>query len=475
VRGDARSGGTRFVARFLEKLDRLVPLLFTGPDGRPLRLTDYQLRFARAALSRVPGKYLFVACTRCGKTTVTAVVAVLFAMLYPREEVVVVAPTFKQTQILFGRMREMIVSSPLLMALVDKERSFRRDFIAFRNGSTLRALSAGNPESLLGFGATVLIVDEAGSIPDEVFKTRILRMIMSPSVRDRRPVLILLGTPHVMNYFYEAWQSDEFWKIRVTWRDAVRAGIMQREEVEFARRMLSENEFRMWYEAEFTSPEGLFFDMVQVRKCARGVAKRENTPVKPAGVVRVLGVDVARLGNDETAVAVVEAPEGFNLEEGTAEVVAWYTRRKKYLSEIIGWLDELIRRWEPDLVAIDVVGIGAGVYDVLRERFGELLLEMAPGGRERVEMFTSVRRLINECRLILPSSDYVVEQFGSYRVKYTSDGQVRIVKTPGYRDDVADAIIYAVWALLRMRRSRVYVWESFDEYMRIIGGMSVGW
>ena len=466
----AKDAPNKKVQKFIENLDKMVALLFNGPDGRPLRLTDYQRHYIARALTRKPGKFLFVACTRAGKSTATAVLAILFGILYPMEEIVVVAPTMRQTQIVFGKMRDFILGSPILEKMIDKDRSFRHDLIHFKNGTVLRALSAST-ESVLGFGASVLIVDEASSIPDEVFTTRILRMIMSPRVRERKPVLILLGTPHHMNYMYRLWidPSPEIYRVRVTWRDAVKAGIMKKEEVEFARKYMNETDFRIWFEAEFTNPEGQFFDMTALRECAVGDPSiRGEKKTRLPGWKRVMGVDVARLGSDQSAVVVIDFSPDFSLETGTAEVVAVYVRSKMYINEVIGWVYNLALEWNPDYIAVDSIGMGVGVVDVLREKLGGVVVDVAAAGRERVEMFTTFRRLVNERRIILPAREEVIQQFQSYQIKYRSDGSIVIHKTPGMRDDIADAIIYATYVGVKRHGHRFYVFEDAEKYLDTI-------
>jgi len=466
----------KLVEKALRNFDKFVAALFVGPDGKPLRLTYYQKEFIMKALTRKPGKFIFLAATRSGKTTSTAVLAILYGLLYPREEIVVVAPTFRQANILFGRIREFIMSSPILMRMIDREKSFRHDLIHFKNKTVLRALSAGNPEALLGFGATVLIVDEAGSIPDNIFRTRILRMIMSNPL-GRKPVLILLGTPHVHNYMWRLWvegDEKEVFKMRVTWRDAVKAGIMRKDEVEFARKMLSETEFRMWYEAEFVNTEGKFFDIDDIRKCAvaRGIVGAKPLPRRP-GHIRILSVDVARLGDDETAAVIVEVPKNFTPEEGIVEVLGVYRRKKMYLNETIGWVLHLAEEWLVDYVAVDAIGMGVGVCDVLREKLGFYrVVDVSAAGRERIDMFMLFRRLARERRIILPENEDIVRQFWSYEVRYGGNGDVRIIKKAGYRDDVADAIIYGVWVGYKYSNYAGYTVHVSDKIANIVERMS---
>ncbi|MEM4863535.1 MAG: terminase family protein, partial [Candidatus Nezhaarchaeales archaeon] len=275
--------------------------------------TSYQLEFISKVLRREgTGKYILVASTRAGKTTATSMLSVLLAIAYPDEDVVVVAPTMRQSNILFGMVRNYFYSNKFLLSLVDKRKGFTREIIHLINGSTLRMLTAGSPEGLLGFGASALIVDETASIDDAILKTRLFRMLASPRNKEK-PLIVLLGTPHRAGFFYDAWLSDDYAKFRWTWRDAVEAGLMKPEMVEYFRKTLSKAEFARWFEAEFIpEEEGLFFNPVQLRECAvAGIGKTETPPSLRIGYRIYCGLDVARYGDDETALVCIKCPDGF--------------------------------------------------------------------------------------------------------------------------------------------------------------------
>lgn len=54
--------------------------------------------------------------------------------------------------------------------------------------------TAQNEEGLLGYGTSVIVVDEAGSIEPRIIKERVLRMLATE--RGRKNLLFLIGTPH---------------------------------------------------------------------------------------------------------------------------------------------------------------------------------------------------------------------------------------------------------------------------------------
>ena len=418
--------------------------------------TYYQEEFMKRVLLREgKGKYVLVASTRTGKTTSTSMLAVLLSVLYPNEDVVVVAPTLRQSNILFSMVRNHFYNSPYLLGFVDRRKGFTREIIHLQNGSTLRMLTARSEEGLLGFGASTLIIDETASIPDEVIRTRLLRMLASPRNR-MKPLLVLLGTPHRVGFLYDAWTSDDYMKFKWTWEDAVKAGIMKREMVEYFRRTLTDAEFRRWFMAEFIPErEGLFFNPLAVRECvvrAKRTEKSEtSTPLNPylrSQYAVYAGVDIARYGEDETAIVFIRAPRDFSLDSGVVAVHDYYHWGQRGLDETFALILEKLNYHKPDVVVVDTVGLGAGVYDFLSRHYtGEMREAYRDVKREAV--FEFMRRLIDEKRLLLPDDDYFIRQFNSYRAVYDSrTGGYRIGKTEGMRDDLTDALAMALSALL---------------------------
>ena len=439
----------------LSHLEEFVNEHFVTESGQKIRLAPYQAEFIKSVLSRNNRKFILLASTRTGKTEACAILATLIALIYDGEEVCIVAPTFKQAERMFKRIMAYFRSNKSLYALVDTERSFRRDEINCRNGSVLRCVSASNPESLLGFGATTLIVDEAGSIDDATYKTRVLRMIASAAARDRQPILVLIGTPHRMNHFYSSWLSDEFVKFRVTWEQGVKAGILDQTEVDYARSVMTDTEFKMWWEAEFISGETGLFDRRRVKSLMVGRKLKERED----GYEYFAGLDIARLGLDESVYAVVRIREGVPIEDAVAELVFHSCRAKRPLSDIIGWAKTLTERWQPRRIGVDALGMGAAVYDVLKEKLGDRVTGINLVGKERTQVYMTLAEMIDSNRIMFYPDDKLEYQFGSFGVQYTSDGKMRITKNPRINDDVVDALAFAVYVMREERTGEFSVFE----------------
>lgn len=160
------------------------------------------------------------------------------------------------------------------------------------------------------------------------------------------------------------------------------------------------------------------------------------------------GVDVARLGRDQTAV--------YRNRGGMLRLEA--TWGQKDTMETAGRLARLLADSGAP-AAIDVIGVGAGVYDRLREQgcdvtafnAAERAYNPARFANRRAEAFWTVRELLENGRVDLdPDDDELASQLGAIRYRLTSSGKVLIESKDQMRargmpsPDRADAAVVAL-------------------------------
>jgi len=437
-------------ARIERILDRWIPTNLIRPDGQPLELTKYQRGIAETVLrdafglgSGNGGKYCIISSTRTGKTELVSVLGLLLALLRPATQIVIVAPIYRQAiEGIFERIDGYLWRNKKLWKMV-KRIQRHNGRIELKNESRILCLSATNPEGLLGYGADVLIIDEAGSIPRDVIKQRILRMLMTKK-EDSKNLLFVIGTPHNKeSYLFDAWNSEDFEKYRITWRDAVKEGIMSKDEIDFIRKELSEDEFAVWYEAEWRDlSEDDFFDTAMVReKCI--IEKRSYDKESLNGFDEIVaGVDLARYGTSKSVIVILgRLGENYYM-------IDFRSVSKKGLSWIIGWIESTVKKFKVGKVVVDETGLGAGVHDVLRERLEEKgvdVIGFSFGKRkERFNLYDNLKYQIEEGGLFLLRDERLRQQFSAFKVKYRSDGTKDILKLRNVESDIVDALALAL-------------------------------
>ena len=188
--------------------------------------------------------------------------------------------------------------------------------------------------------------------------------------------------------------------------------------------------------AEFpTGGEAMVFDLAQL-EAAQRIKPTQRTP-------KVFGVDVARLGSDDTVVAlregnsvrILESWNGHDTMSSTGKVAA------------------LIREHSPERIFVDEIGIGAGVLDRLVElghpAYG---INVAKPARDsdrfensRAELFWNLRERLEENTLALPEDATLVEQLAAIRYEFTSRGRIKLESKSNMSSspDRADAIALA--------------------------------
>ena len=188
----------------------LARSMFRNREGNPFLLTDGQADIYRIVYEPSITRGAVAAYTQYGKSDVTSM-AIINAMVERKEKVLIAAPSEKQSKIImenvidhffdFEWITEMMEYDPSSLERIQRERSKNR--ITLRNGSEVFILTADvrtvskEAMNLMGFGATMVITDEASLIPDTMF-SKILRMVGGVA----NGKLVKLGNTFNRNHFY---------------------------------------------------------------------------------------------------------------------------------------------------------------------------------------------------------------------------------------------------------------------------------
>lgn len=173
-------------------------------------------------------------------------------------------------------------------------------------------------------------------------------------------------------------------------------------------------------------------------------AGREHT-YEPMGRI-ILGVDVAREGNDDTCLV---------LRQG--RVIVWYRRLSKSTTyEVAAAVLHAVRQYHVDHVVIDSTGgYGAGVYDVLMAQglgrkltginFAQRAIDEIRYKNKRAEMYCCLRDWLNEGAAIPDKEELLIELCAiTYKYEPGKDRLVlerkdEIKKRIGKSTDISDA------------------------------------
>jgi phage FluMu gp28-like protein len=190
-----------------------------------------------------------------------------------------VAPVYSQAKIAFTRLKRVIAGNP------DYRFNETELKIETPSNSTIWFKSGEKPDNLYGEDVLAAVVDEASRIREESWFA-----LRSTLTATKGPCKFIGNVKGKKNWFYKLGQKArggeaEYAYFKITAYDAVEAGILDKEEIEQAKRDLPESVFRELYLAEPSDDEGNPFGLENIRACVKPLSP--NDPV-------CFGVDLAK-------------------------------------------------------------------------------------------------------------------------------------------------------------------------------------
>jgi len=374
---------------------------------------------------------IYCAGRGCGKSYLDAVFACLWALLWPGQKVGILAPSFRQSKIVFSEVDKIWHRAPLLQEATQTKpiRASDRCYLAFKqagnsNPSMIEAVPTGDGQKIRGARYYCIIADEFAQIPVDIFNTVIRPMgatVIDPMDNVERlaridaliragrakredfeetggnKIIMSSSAYFQFNHMFET--IREYKKLiesgdkkhayhGVSYRDMPK-GFLDEDNIKNARRTMSRIQFRMEYEAIWEADSAGVFKASLIEECSN----LENYTVRMTGEPGkqyVLGVDPAR-ASDGFALTLVE------LGRPNRTVAAWefyqmvFPKMAKFIMEVC---DEF------NVVAVHMdAGAGGGglaMKDLLAEEsvyHGQRLLDagdettMGLNGRRILHMF----------------------------------------------------------------------------------------
>ena len=287
----------------------------------------WQAKFLRSRSQRI-----ILNCSRqSGKSTSTAILALHEAINRPKSTIVLDSPSLRQSQELMMKFSEFL-------SMVDQSVKLDSDTklsVRFANGSRVLALP-GSEKTIRGISAvTLLILDEASGIKDELYGA------VRPMLAVSRGRLILMSTPRgEQGFFYDTWAKSSGWeKVEVPWHQCPRIdpAFIEEERLERGNAWVAQE-----YECQFIA--------AGATRIQRSWLKYEDHA--PANLKISLGIDLAiseKETADYTAGAVLGRDPAGNLHVLDAQ------RIRGSFSQQIEFVKQLAAKWKPAIVAIEDV------------------------------------------------------------------------------------------------------------------------
>jgi hypothetical protein len=408
---------------------------------------DYQLDFAYDCITsqRVVGVF----CRQSGKSETCSKIA-LYLAEESNKTILIFAPTDRQTGLIADKIRNTI-SKVIVASGFTCTRQTQRDF-EFNNGSKIVCETTGDKgETIRGYTADVIILEEAGTIKDTIISSVILPMGLTTNAK-----IIKIGTPRGKNHFFESSVDARYKVHQYDYTYAVREGLMTQEYIDEMKASTTDIIFRTEYCAEFIEDQDAFFGYELIENCKDKSLGWDNNQVEP-GYTYYLGADIARLGQDSTCFTILKVKDQRAVVDRIIEIP------KATLDIVIDKICELIDYYKFKRVFVDETGLGAGVTDMLAKRYnlpklqtgsqiskfaktvdyGDKIVGVKFTIQSKLDMFGNLKTLMQTGRIKYPGHPKLISQLRDFRYELTENMNVKLHHSTYGFDDFVDSLALA--------------------------------
>lgn len=418
-------------------------------EGRPAieLATEGQLEIFHAIVFRKWDRVQILCSTQYGKSLFVSLACLIVACIQG-EMIAVVAPKDEKAKIIMRYFIEHLGDNPLFYTQLERNTKLERlrmeenkERIVLRNGGGIYVISAqaGNSqkgmESAMGAGAKIVIIDEAGLIPDTIEAT-IFRMIAG---KGEGAFYCKIGNPFYRNHFLKSSLDPNYHQIKIDYIQ----GLTERRYTEsFINEARRKPHFDILYGCNFP-PEDYIDDKGYIRLFTDEELAKAKKQVEPFGEIR-LGIDIAEGGGDSNVVGLRTANWASVLMRFQNEDTMTITGHTVKIRKELDMRDENC--------FLDEIGVGKGVVDRLHEqkfkatgvKFSEKAEDETQFVNRRSECYWRFKTWIRNGGSLDPDDDWTQLEYIKYKVD--SSGRMLIIPKDELRKqgvgspDIPDAI-----------------------------------
>ena len=304
-------------------------------------------------------------------------------------------------------------------------------------GARLYIIGADHPDALRGIYLDGVILDEYADIKPELWGG-----VIRPALADREGWAVFIGTPKGQNQFYEMYQHAEK---SAGWYSCIyradETDVIPTDELADMKAQMTDMEIRQELLCDFTASAS---DVVIPIDLVSAAAERELTERDVEGQPVILGVDVARFGDDRTVLCVRQG--------------LWTRDVRTFTGlstmEVANRVIDCINQYRTQAVFIDAGAMGAGVIDRLRQlqyqvsevNFGEAALSTDRYANIRAEMYFKCRDWLTSGGA-LPKNAELKTELSTVEYKFNPSGRIvlepkeKLKERTGKSPDLADALV----------------------------------
>lgn len=256
-----------------------------------------------------------------------------------------VAPTYGQCEYAYNELRDFLHD---VHSYQFNKTNMR---VYCPNGAVIYFKSCDQDSNLYGADVSAAVFDEATRASEAAWVA--LRSTLTYTKGPCKLIGNFMGVSNWVHKLKERVEDDpDYEYFKITCWDAVKEGILSKEEIESARGSMPLKQFKALYEAEPSEDAGMLISFSAIQN----LFKIDNTEKG----IKYITADIARLGKDKTVIMVWDGYKVIKVE----------TIEKNTIREVVDDIRALSRMYEVDIrkIIVDEDGLGGGVVDYLRCR-----------------------------------------------------------------------------------------------------------
>jgi phage terminase large subunit len=406
-------------------------------------------------------------CESAGKSYLAARIVLAFLYNHPPATVITTAPTNRQVEdVLWREIRGAFAQSKMALEgnLTRKQLDINENWFAV-------GFSTDEPERMLGYhNVNVLVIgDDAAGLSNDIYGA-----MENPLSTGNTHLLLISNPTQSVGAFRDTFNSELYKKYHISAFDTPNLktfGITQ-EDIESGEWKTKWNgqempfpqlispvkvaeRFKEWGKGSYLYsvfilgdfPEAGIDNLCKLSDIESAMSRKLPEEAYDKNL-KVAALDVARYGDDDSVFAVRQGNK-------VLETVTWGHRDSIYTA---GRAARLIKEHRPVRTYVDVVGLGAGIYDILKKEIGgEFKVMEFDSGKpaldterylnRRAEGYWEFNQKLTDQVLELPNSDNLKAQLADIRYTYNARGLLQIeskedAKSRGSKSpDIADAVM----------------------------------
>jgi len=342
-----------------------------------------------------------------GKTFLLGALAALSCMLYPGYRVGLIAPVFRQSKMIFSEVEKLYAKAPLLREATEKRPTRGSDtcYLRFKaiggyNPSFIEALPLGDGSKIRGSRFYLIVVDELAQVPNQTLDMVVRPMgatTLEPMENVRRIArqnsLIEMGLataddfePETVNKMIMT--SSGFYKFNHMWarmkdhwsqmeKDGddsqyrvwqipywdLPEGFLDKNNIAEAKRIMSNSEFRMEYEAAMISDSEGFFKASILEACTDESGYTLEVRGDP-GAQYVVGVDPSQGGDASCGVVIIKYGN-------PNKIVNVLELKRRTTQDLTMMVQAICESYNVIRVFVDKGGGGKAIMDLLEDGYND--------------------------------------------------------------------------------------------------------